>query len=169
MEVLAKDSDESDKGIEQTEPTTTITEAEPTTIEQPEPSITITEETTEREKEEDEEDLESSVKKELDLSQKIEFLSVFQDNMRSGRSILKHFVQARLSRNRISKGVNPDVAVRYLTKKKAANLSGIDKARTWVASDYQELPTYSASSSGTLGSGRLFTDFQTLLIQEAIW
>jgi hypothetical protein len=36
------------------------------------------------------------------------------------------------------KGVNPDVAMKYLTKKKAAYLSGVEKESTWVHSNYNE-------------------------------
>ena len=59
------------------------------------------------------------------------------------------------------------MAVEYLQRKKASELSGVQKASAWVKlSNFNEINSYAASSSGT--SGRLFTGLQTLLIEEAI-
>jgi hypothetical protein len=66
-------------------------------------------------------------------------------------------MQARIAKNPILKGVNPDIAFKYLKKKKAASLSGVDKARTWVSSGYNKWNTYTASSSGTFGLRGLFS------------
>jgi hypothetical protein len=136
--------------------------------EQQQPPITTKEdeEQEEEEEEEESEDSERFVDKELNLSQRHELISLFHENLKSGRAVLKHFVQARVSRNRVLKGVDPDVAMKYVLKKKASDLSGVEKAGSWVHSNLNEVNTYAARSSGT--SGRLFTDFQTLLIEEAI-
>jgi hypothetical protein len=48
-----------------------------------------------------------------------------------------------MSRNKILKCVNPDVAVEYLERKKAMQLSGVQKASAWVrSSNYDEINTY---------------------------
>lgn len=91
-------------------------------------------------------------------------LSVFEDNLKHGRSIYKHFVQARISQKPILKGVDADAAVKYLTTKKTATLSGAEKTKNWLKSNCKEVNTLTASS---LGGGRLFTPFQTMIIEEA--
>jgi hypothetical protein len=96
----------------------------------------------------------------LNLAQRHELLSLFADNLKSERAVMRHFVQVRMSRNSILKGGDPDVAVEYLQRKKASELSGVQKASAWVKlSNFNEINLYAASSSGT--SGRLFTGLQT--------
>lgn len=62
-------------------------------------------------------------------AQRHELLRVFEENLKSGRIIMKHSVQARMSRNNILKCVDPEIAVQYLESKKATLLPGVEKAR----------------------------------------
>lgn len=97
---------------------------------------------------------------ELNLVQRNELLRLFSKNLKSDSMVMRYFIQVRMSKNKILKGVDTDVALDYLNSKKASDLSGVQKASLWVHSNFNEANSYASSSSGT--SGRLFTGYQTL-------
>ena len=64
---------------------------------------------------------------ELNLVQRNELLRLFSKNLKSGRMVMRHFIQVRMSKNKILKGVDTDVALDYLNSKKASDLSGVQR------------------------------------------
>ncbi|CAB3984910.1 Neurofilament medium polypeptide [Paramuricea clavata] len=110
---------------------------------------------------------EPPVDEQLSRLEKFELLKLFESTMNSGTTVMRHIVQTRMARNQILRNVDTDAAMQYISKKTSTELSGIDKAQTWVCSSGNKINCYVASSTTTTDSVRCFTQLQTNLIQNA--